>query len=151
MMTFIHKNKIITSSQYGFQSNKSTESALIDFIEYIHEGLTKKSHVGAVFMDLSKAFDVMTHDILKQKLEHYGFRGTFLTLLMNFIKDRKYFVYANGYKSGVKIVNIGVPQGQGWQKLIFSRKNQNNRFFYIYQIFLISIGFFLFFLKFTSL
>ena len=66
MMKFIKKNKIITSSQYGFQSNKNTESALIDFIEFVHEGLTKKkSHVRAVFMDLSKAFDVMSHDIKK--------------------------------------------------------------------------------------
>ena len=55
MMKFIKENKIITSSQYGFQSNKSTESALIDFIEFIHEGLTKKSHVGAVCTDISKA------------------------------------------------------------------------------------------------
>ena len=65
MMKFIKKNKIITSSQYGFQSNKNTESALIDFIEFVHEGLTKKSHVGSVFMDLSKAFDFMSHDIKK--------------------------------------------------------------------------------------
>ena len=119
MMKFIQENKIITSSQYGFQSNKSTESALIDFIEFIHEGLTKKSHVGAVFMDLSKAFDVMNHNLLKRKLEHYGFRGTFLSLLMNFLKDRKYFVCANGYKSGVKIGNIGVPQGSTLGPLLF--------------------------------
>ena len=51
MITFIHRNKIITSSQYGFQSGKSTESALIDFIGYIHERLTSKCHVGSVFMD----------------------------------------------------------------------------------------------------
>ena len=78
MINYINKNGIISSSQYGFQANKSTESALIDLTDFIHQGLTKRFNVGAVFMDLSKAFDVMTHDILHSKLEHYGFRGNFL-------------------------------------------------------------------------
>ena len=119
MIRFIHKNKLITNSQYGFQSNKSTETALIDFISYIHDGLTSKSHVGSVFMDLSKAFDVMTHSILKSKLEHYGFRGTFLSFLMNYLKDRKYFVCVNGYVSDTITSNIGVPQGSTLGPLLF--------------------------------
>ena len=70
-------------------------------------------------MDLSKTFDVMSHDILKTKLEHYGFRGAFLSVLMNFFKDRKYFVCANGYNSATKICNIGVPQGSTLGPLFF--------------------------------
>ena len=70
-------------------------------------------------MDLSKAFDVINHEILKDKLEHYGFRGNFLNLLMNFIKDRKYFVHVNGLNSDMKILNIGVPQGSTLGPLLF--------------------------------
>ena len=62
-------------------------------------------------MDLSKAFDVIDHSILKTKLEHYGFKGIFLNLLTDFIKDRKYFVCVNGLKSDIITSNIGVPQG----------------------------------------
>ena len=119
MMSYIAKNNIISNSQYGFQSNKSTESALIDFTYYIHQGLTEKSNTGAVFMDLSKAFDIITHEILQKKLEHYGFRGTFLSLIMNYLKDRKYFVCTNGYLSDAKISNIGVPQGSTIGPLLF--------------------------------
>ena len=86
MTNYISKNNIICSSQYGFQANKSTESALIDLVDYVHNGLTDTSHVGAVFMDLSKAFDVMSHSILKIKLEHYGFRDSFLTFFNGFFK-----------------------------------------------------------------
>ena len=86
MTNYMTKNNIICNSQFGFQANKSTESALVDLVNYVHNGLTEKSHVGAVFMDLSKAFDVMSHVILKIKLEHYGFRGSFLTFLMDFFK-----------------------------------------------------------------
>ena len=110
-MNFILKNNIITNSQYGFQSGKNTESALIDFIGCIHKGLTERCHVGSVFMYLSKAFDIMTHDILRGKLEHNGFRGTFLSFLMDFLKNRKYCVCVNGYNSDSKIGNTGVPQG----------------------------------------
>ncbi|CAL4115926.1 unnamed protein product [Meganyctiphanes norvegica] len=119
MTDYITKNSILSISQYGFRSNMNTESALIDLVDYIHGGLNKKSNVGAVFMDLSKAFDVMSHSILKKKLEHYGFRGSFLDFLMNFLKDRRYFVSVNGYLSDEKLSNIGVPQGSTLGPLLF--------------------------------
>ena len=70
-------------------------------------------------MDLTKAFDVMNHDILEAKLEHYGFRGTFLTFLMSFIRNRKYFVNVNGHNSDIKVVNIGVAQGSTLGPMFF--------------------------------
>ena len=119
MIKYIEKNDLLTNAQFGFRSNRSTESALIELVEYVQRGLTNKSNIGAVFMDLSKAFDVMSHDILKVKLEHYGFRDSFLDFLMSFLKDRKYFVSVNGHTSDVKISNIGVPQGSTLGPLLF--------------------------------
>ena len=88
-------------------------------MDFVHNGLTEKSNVGAVFMDLSKAFDIMSHNILKSKLEHYGFRSTFLLFIMDFLKDRKYFVCANGFTSNSKVSNICVPQGSTLGPLLF--------------------------------
>ena len=111
MLSFINKYDLFSNTQHGFRPNLSTESALLKFIDTVHKGLTLKQNVGTIFMDLSKAFDVMNHDVLETKLEHYGFRGTFLKILMSFIRNRKYFVNVNGLNSCTKVVNIGVPQG----------------------------------------
>ena len=85
-------------------------------------------------MDLSKAFDVLNHKILKIKLEHYGFRGNFLKFLLNYLSNREYFVSVNGLTSEKKSVNIGVPQGSTLGPLLFlifinDMKNSSNLLF----------------------
>ena len=119
MLDFINKNNILSSTQYGFRKGMGTETALIDFTDFIHQKLLKRHNVGSIFMDLSKAFDVMDHNILEKKLEHYGFRGKFLEFLMSFTRNRKYFVNVNDLSSVIKNVNIGVPQGSTLGPLFF--------------------------------
>ena len=116
---FLDKFDILLSTQYGFRQGMGTETALVNFINSLHNSLTREHNVGAIFMDLSKAFDIMDLNILKIKLEHYGFRGIFLDFIMNFVENRKYYVYINGHQSETKNVNIGVPQGSTLGPLLF--------------------------------
>ena len=118
MLDFIGKNNIFSDSQYGFRKKKSAETALLDFTNYTYGGLTAKQNVGSIFMDLSKAFDVIDHSILETKLEHYGFRGIFLKLLMNFLKNRKYFVSVKGLKSDINTVNMCSTGINTWSSII---------------------------------
>ena len=86
------------------------ETALLNYIDNIQNKINNGQYTISIFMDLSKAFDVIDHNILKIKLEHYGFKGKFLEFLLNFINDRKYFVYVNGTNSETRTINIGVPK-----------------------------------------
>ncbi len=99
MMKFIDKNQILSSKQFGFRKKMGTETALANYIDYLVSGLKDRKYTVSIFMDLSKAFDVLNHDILKNKLEHYGFRNNFLKFLMSFVNNREYFVSANGHTS----------------------------------------------------
>ena len=64
MIEFINQNNILNTNQFGFRKGFSTESAIIQFINNVHNGLNKRNHTVAIFMDLSKAFDVLDHNIL---------------------------------------------------------------------------------------
>ena len=63
------------------------------------------------FIDLSKAFDTVNHNILLEKLEHYGIRGSALRWFCSYLSDRRQFVEFNGYCLTPCIIQCGVPQG----------------------------------------
>ena len=119
MVDFLNDNNIFSDTQFGFRKNMGTEAALLNYIDYIQSNLNLGNHTISIFLDLSKAFDVIDHKILETKLYHYGFRGKFLEFILSFIKDRQYFVHINGKNSATKTVNIGVPQGSTLGPLLF--------------------------------
>ena len=119
LYSYVTINNILYESQYGFRSGHSTTYAVSEFVTDILKGFDKKEMTLAVFLDLSKAFDTVDHNILLMKLEHYGVRGIPLLWFKNYLTERKQFVQYQKYESDLQEIKYGVPQGSVLGPLLF--------------------------------
>ena len=119
LINCLNKYDILSRNQYGFRKNYSTAHALIQLYDKISNALQNKRVTLGLFIDLSKAFDTVNHEILLHKLEHYGVRGIALQWFESYLSCRKQFVQYNGYNSSSLDITCGVPQGSTLGLLLF--------------------------------
>ena len=117
-ITFLENFKILNENQFGFRKNKSTYMALITLVK-ITQALEKGEYAVGVFLDFSKAFDNVDHEILLGKLEHYGIRGCALSWFKSYLSKKQQFVTYNDCKSEKQHIRCGVPQGSILGPLLF--------------------------------
>ena len=111
---YFNKNKLLCEQQYGFRSQHSTELAAVKLVDYVIKEMdsNKKGNTPvALFLDLSKAFDTLTFDILLKKLKHYGVLGKSLALIQNYLTNCSQYVQFENQESCTMDIKTGIPQG----------------------------------------
>ena len=74
------ENELLCEQQYGFRSQHSIELAAIKLVDYLTHNMDTNKIPTSIYLDLSKAFDTLSFDILLTKFEQYGTTGVPLTL-----------------------------------------------------------------------
>ena len=113
LVNYLEKYNILYKHQYGFRSKHSTIHPILHLLKYIADAYdkTSKDITMAVFLDLSKAFDSINHDVLLYKLCHYEIRGISNKWFSSYLSNRKQYIEMNECKSPVITLTHGVPQG----------------------------------------
>ena len=119
MILFLEKHKILFPHQFGFRKGYSTEQAILEMTDSVKTAIDQKQLTCGVFLDFSKAFDTVYHQILLSKLDKYGFRGIPHSWFTDYLTNRKQFVKVGEAESNKLQMLCGVPQGSTLGPLLF--------------------------------
>ena len=113
-------DKYLSTRLCGFRKDHSAQLSLIIMLEEIRKNLDKGNFSGMLLTDLSKAFDCLVHDLLIAKLNAYGFDYNALSMINNYLVDRKQRAKIGNVFSKWSDIIIGVPQGSILGPLLFN-------------------------------
>jgi hypothetical protein len=111
LVEHLESNNLLYTHQYGFLKGKSTEHNLIHLTNKIGEAINEDKYCIGIFLDLKKAFDVVSHEILIKKLQKLGINGVALEWFKSYLSNRTQQVDINGNLSESKQLKISVLQG----------------------------------------
>jgi len=104
---------MLYNKRFGFQKRMSCDHAILELVNELSESFNQNKFTIGVFIDLSKAFDTVNHQILLDKLKHYGIHGNNLKWFTNYLSNRKQYIqYDKENRTETLNIKCGVPQGK---------------------------------------
>ena len=119
ILSFFKKTKFFSPRQFGFREKLNTEDALLDFVSKIYEAINKSTRVSGLFIDITKAFDTVNHELLLEKMRKCGIRGGLLSWSRSYLTNRTQKVRIGDTCSSAGVTLHGVPQGTVLGPLFF--------------------------------
>ena len=113
-------NKLFTSQQYGYRANRSTELAALELTDRNLDNMNRNLTPVNVYIDLSKAFDCLDHNILLSKLKFYRLNDNAIRLLKNYLSNRDQYVQLGNTKSQLHRISRGISQDSVMGPLLFN-------------------------------
>ena len=123
IIAFMDRHDILSEAQHGFRSQRSTETALQDFISEAQTAIDKKLNPIGLFLDLTKAYDVLDHKLLLEKLNSYGIQGIANSWFHSYLTIRKQYVEIMNVKLGKATSTNYIGSSPGfhpWTNVIFT-------------------------------
>ena len=118
LMEYLETNKLLNQSQFGYRANRSTQLATTLLVDEIREAGENGKLVGALFLDLSKAFDTISHDVILEKLKTYAVIDIEIAWFTDYLFNRSQVEIGNQKSTHFKVMS-GVPQGSILAPLLF--------------------------------
>ena len=110
----------LIKEQAGFRPGKSCTSQLLNLTQHIEDGYQRGMITGAVFVDLSAAYDTVNHRILIHKLYNITQDSHLCRVLQNMLSNRRFYVELNNERSRWRIQKKGLPQGSVLSPILFN-------------------------------
>ena len=119
LMYFIEEQDLISDVQYGFLPNRSTATAVLQLVTTLYSARNRGEYALVVYLDITKAFDVVHHGRLLMKLKSAWLSLSALKQLENYLEERTCCALVNNSHSSHKDITFGIPQGSVLGPLLF--------------------------------
>ena len=121
---YLEAKSILYPSQYGFCNKRSCEQAICELTGYILQSKNRSEHSASIYLDLSKAFDTLDHNILLHKLDWYGIRRVAKEWIEDYLRNRSLVTKITTcpnkiIKSESFSITCGTAQGSCLRPLLF--------------------------------